>query len=77
MAVVFLMQVHQYFIIIIHQVLIHLNHTSIHLSIHPITHISPHSHSLDGKYDSRSCLASTANAGSNTNPGEGRKDSSH
>ena len=29
---------------------------------HPITHISPHSHSLGGKDDSLSCLASTANA---------------
>ena len=30
---------------------------------HPITHISPHSHSLGGKDDSHSYLASTANAG--------------
>jgi len=52
-------------------------HPSIHPSIHPITHISPHSHSLGGKDDSCSCLASTANAGSNTNPGEDRRDSSH
>ena len=67
------MQIHQYFIIIIHQVLIHLIHTS----IHPSHHTSHHSHSLGSKYDSRSCLASTANAESNTNPGEDRKDSSH
>ena len=37
-AVVFPMQVHQYFIIIIHQVLFHLIHTSIHPSHH--THLT-------------------------------------
>jgi len=38
MAVVFPLQVHQYFIIIIHQVLFHLIHTSIHPSHH--THLT-------------------------------------
>jgi hypothetical protein len=48
----------------VHQVLTHLIHTS-----HPsITHISLHSHSLGGKDESLSCLASTAKAGTNTKP---------
>ena len=51
------MQVHLYFIIV-HQGLTHLIHTF----THPITHISPHSHSLGGKDDSLSWLASTAKA---------------
>jgi hypothetical protein len=38
----FPMQVIQYFIIMVHQVLIQLNHTF----SHPVTHISPHSHTL-------------------------------
>jgi hypothetical protein len=41
---------------------------------HPITHISPHPHSLGGKDNSLSCLASTAKAGTNTKPrGEKKK----
>ena len=40
------------------QVLTHL----IHMFSHPITHISPLSHSLGDKDDSLSCLASSANA---------------
>ena len=54
----FPMHVQQGFIIIVHQVLTHLIHTF----THPITHISPHSHSLGGKDDSHSYLASMAQA---------------
>ena len=53
-------------LIIIHQVLTHLIHTF----SHPITHISPLSHSLGNKDDSRSYLASSAKAGNqHKNPG--------
>ena len=45
-------------LIIIHQVLTHLIHTF----SHPITHISPLSHSLGDKDDSLSCIASSAKA---------------
>ena len=68
----FPMQVHQYFIIV-HQVLTHLIHTF----THPITHISPHYHSLGGKDNSLMCLASTTKAKTNTKPrGRRRKDTS-
>jgi hypothetical protein len=59
------MHVHQYFIIH-HQVLTHLIHTF----THPITHISPHSHSLGGKDDSLSYLASSAIVGNQQTQGE-------
>ena len=59
----FPMQIHPFFIIV-HQVLTHL----IHKFIHPITHISPHSHSLGGKDNSLSCLASTAHAKNQQQP---------
>ena len=63
------MHVHQYFIIF-YQVLTHLIHTF----IHPITHISPHSHSLGDKDNSLSCLASTTKVRTNTKPrGEKKK----
>ena len=58
------------FLIIIHQVLIH----HIHTFSHPITHISPLSHSLGDKDDSRSYLASSAKAGNqHKNPGGEKK----
>jgi len=41
-----------------------------HTFSHPSTHISPHSHSLGGKDDSRSCLALAAIAGNNTTQGK-------
>ena len=65
------MQVHQYFIIV-HQVLTHLIHTF----THPTTHISPHSHSLGGKDDSRSYLASMAQA-RNQHQTQGEKKKGH
>ena len=65
------MQVHPYFIIV-HQVLNHL----IHLFTHPITHISPHSHSLGGKDNSLSCLASTVKA-RNQHQTQGEKKKAH
>jgi hypothetical protein len=55
------MQVQQDFIIIVHQVLAHL----IHMFSHP-KHTSHLTLSLGGKVDSRSYLASTAKAVSNT-----------
>jgi len=57
MAVAFLCKFINNFVIV-HQVLTHL----IHKFTHPITHISPHSHSLGGKDDSHLYLASTAKA---------------
>ena len=57
-----------------HQVL---NPSHPHTFTHPITHISPHSHSLGGKDDSLSCFASMAKAGKkHQNQGEEKKDTS-
>ena len=44
-----------------------------HTFTHPITHISPHSHSLGGKDDSLSYLALSTNSRSPTNPGGEKK----
>ena len=52
-------------LVLIHQVLTHHSHTS----IHPSPHNSPHSRSLGGKDGSLSCLAPSALTGTPTNPG--------
>ena len=65
------MHVHPYFLIV-HQVLTHL----IHMFTHPITHISPLSHSLGDKDDSHSYLASMAQA-RNQHQTQGEKKKGH
>ena len=70
----FPMQVYQYFIIA-HQVLTHLIHTRSPMP----SHISPYFHSLGGKDNSLSYLASTTKAGNQhqNQGGRRRKDSAH